>query len=353
MTPQSQITRPLLAWYDHTLRDLPWRVRGGRHPDPYHVWISEIMLQQTTVAAVIPYYRRFLERWPTVADLAAAPLEDVLHGWQGLGYYSRARNLHRCAQVIVADHGGQFPGTAAELARLPGIGPYTAAALASICFGEPIAAIDGNVQRVISRLFTLPDPPTLNRDAVAEWATALVPDDRPGDFAQALMDLGATLCTPRGPRCLVCPVQVACQAVRAGDPESWPRKVTKAAVPQKYGAAYWMTRPDGAIWLRQRPPKGLLGGMMEVPSSDWGTQLPDVSPFAADWQRLPGCVRHVFTHFRLELVVWHCVVTEAPPLAGRWVTLADLADEALPTVMRKVIDHALAGIATVRMNAPA
>jgi A/G-specific adenine glycosylase len=341
MTPQSQITRPLLDWYDQTLRDLPWRVRGGLHPDPYRVWISEIMLQQTTVTAVIPYYHRFLARWPTVADLAAAPLEDVLHAWQGLGYYSRARNLHRCAQQVVNAHHGRFPATAAALMGLPGIGPYTAAAIASICFGEAVAAVDGNVQRVISRLYTLPDPPALNKDAVATRTNTLVPADRPGDFAQALMDLGATICIPKSPRCLLCPVQPECLAARSGEPEAWPRKQPKTAVPQKYGTAYWITRPDGAVWLRQRAARGLLGGMMEVPSSAWGDRVPETPPFPAHWQRLAGCVRHTFTHFRLDLVILRCVRTDAPPLDGRWVTLAALDDEALPTVMRKVIAHAL------------
>jgi A/G-specific adenine glycosylase len=341
------ITQALLDWYDRNTRTLPWRVRGGLHPDPYRVWISEIMLQQTTVATVIPYYERFLNRWPAVTALAAAPLDDVLHGWQGLGYYSRARNLHRCAQVICETLGGQFPHTAAELARLPGIGPYTAAALASICFGEPVAAIDGNVQRVISRLYTLPDPPALNKNAVAERAAALVPVTRPGDFAQAVMDLGATVCTPKSPRCLLCPVQACCQAARTGTPELWPHKVAKATVPQKYGTVHWITRPDGAVWLRQRPQRGLLGGMMEVPSSDWTAAAPVAgfcgSPlFPADWQPVPGVVKHVFTHFRLELRVVWCVRTDPPPLAGRWVLREQLANEALPTLMHKVI--ALAGM---------
>jgi A/G-specific adenine glycosylase len=341
MTPQSQITRPLLDWYDQTLRDLPWRVRGGMHPDPYRVWISEIMLQQTTVAAVMSYYQRFLERWPTVADLAAAPLEDVLHAWQGLGYYSRARNLHRCAEQVVTEHHGRFPATAAALMELPGIGPYTAAAIACICFGEAVAAVDGNVQRVISRLYTLPDPPSLNKGAVATRTNTLVPADRPGDFAQALMDLGATICIPKSPRCLLCPVQSACLAARSGEPEAWPRKPPKTAIPQKYGTAYWIARPDGAVWLRQRAARGLLGGMMEVPSSAWGDRLPETPPFPGQWQRLAGCTRHTFTHFRLELVVLRCVCTDAPPLDGRWVALAALDDEALPTIMRKVIAHAL------------
>ena len=287
------------------------------------------------------YYHKFLALFPTVHDLAAASEDAVLKAWQGLGYYSRARNLHRCAQEVVSAYGGRFPETAAELMRLPGIGPYTAAAIASICFGEPVAAIDGNVQRVISRLFTLPDPPASNRDAVAKRAGELVPADRPGDFAQALMDLGATVCLPRGPKCLLCPVQAACLAVRTGRPEDWPRKHAKAAVPQKYGVAYWITRPDGAVWLRQRPARGLLGGMMEVPSSDWAEQRPDTPPFAAPWEPLPGVVRHVFTHFRLELVVMRFVMAEAPPLAGRWVAPEALADEALPTVMRKIIGCAV------------
>jgi A/G-specific adenine glycosylase len=196
---------------------------------------------------------------------------------------------------------------------------------------------------VVSRLYTLPDPPARNREAVAAHATQLVPEDRPGDFAQALMDLGATICTPRGPRCLLCPVRPACRAAATGTPEAWPHKESKAASPQKYGTAYWITRPDGAVWLRQRPARGLLGGMMEVPSSDWDAVPEKAPPFAAAWEPLPGTVRHVFTHFRLDLTVWRCVRTEDPPFAGRWVALADLDGEALPTVMRKVIAHATGG----------
>ncbi|MCA8931832.1 MAG: A/G-specific adenine glycosylase, partial [Rhodospirillaceae bacterium] len=252
----------LLAWYDRHCRRLPWRAEPGRRADPYHVWISEIMLQQTTVAAVADYFVRFTQHWPTVADLAAAPLDDVLTQWAGLGYYARARNLHRCAQAVAA-RGGRFPETPQELQELPGIGPYTAAAVAAIAFDHPVVPVDGNVERVTARMFAIATPLPTAKPALRAAATAFAGNERPGDMAQALMDLGATVCTPRQPRCVLCPWQEACAARRLGIAAELPAKAAKPEKPLRRGTAYWLTDRDGAVWLRRRPERGLLGGMVE------------------------------------------------------------------------------------------
>lgn len=334
------ITARLLQWYGEMARTLPWRATAGQAPDPYRVWVSEIMLQQTTVAAVIPYFNAFTSRWPTVQALAAAPLEDVLHQWQGLGYYSRARNLHQCAKTIVIQYNGQFPNSAAALQNLPGIGPYTAGAVASIAFGEPVAAVDGNVNRVISRLHALPDPPAKMRDKIHSIVQSLVPHERTGDFTQALMELGATVCTPRKPMCLVCPLQQDCRAFASGQPTNWPVPEAKRPVPTRSGHLWAIHNPAGALWMRQRPERGLLGGMMEIPSTDWVDDLPAFTPpFPSNWQRLPGVVQHTFTHFHLELTVWETTCAAGPPLAGRWVMPGQREALALPTVMKKAIRH--------------
>jgi A/G-specific adenine glycosylase len=342
MPPSANLAAQLLAWYDRHRRRLPWRALPGEAADPYRVWLSEVMLQQTTVATVKGYFERFLARWPTVEALAAAPLEEVLEAWAGLGYYARARNLHACARAVVARHGGRFPDDEAALRALPGIGAYTAAAIAAIAFDRKATALDGNIERVIARLraveTALPDAKPTLRDLAA----ALVPDRRPGDYTQAAMDLGATICTPRTPRCVLCPWRDACRARALGIAERLPAKREKPERPTRFGEAYVAVRGDGAILLRRRAENGLLGGMLEVPGSGWaegggGGQAP---PVVAAWRELPGRVRHTFTHFHLELRVFLGAASDGAADA-LWAPLDRLGDLALPTVMRKVIDHAL------------
>ncbi len=301
------------------------------------------MLQQTTVSVVIPYFGDFIARWPTVEDLAAADLDAVLHAWQGLGYYARARNLHKCAQVVMADYGGCFPDTEKGLATLPGIGPYTAAAVAAIAFSRPAAAIDGNVIRVITRLYGLQRPLPGVKGDVRKQLGALAPSGRPGDFAQALMDLGATVCTPRNPSCKDCPWAGDCRGLKLGDPARLPISAPKKARPIRRGVAFWLVRKsDGAVFLRRRPDTGLLGGMIEVPSTDWQEhpQSPAAvraaAPVPADWRPLPQTIRHTFTHFHLELEVWTATVG-AFAGKGIWSTIDELGTHALPTVMKKII----------------
>jgi A/G-specific adenine glycosylase len=340
----------LLAWYDRHRRVLPWRAAPGERPDPYRVWLSEIMLQQTTIKAVMPYFARFTARWPNVHALAAAPLDDVLKLWAGLGYYARARHLHACAKVVVERHGGCLPQSEAALAALPGIGPYTAAAIAAIAFDAPAAAVDGNVERVVARLFAITEELPRAKAEIRRLTQALLPAARAGDFAQALMDLGATICTPKAPACAFCPWMGACAARRRGDPETFPVKAPKKQGRLRRGAAFVLLRSDGFVLLRTRPPTGLLGGMSEVPTTRWtpdfdgGTELaPRLRRVQPKWRRRPGVVTHVFTHFPLELVVYTAEVVSqtAAPDGARWVALAELADEALPNVMRKVLAHAL------------
>jgi len=340
----------LLAWYDRHRRKLPWRAGPGERPDPYRVWLSEIMLQQTTVKAVAPYYARFLERFPTVERLARAPLDDVLRAWAGLGYYARARNLHVCAQAVTERHGGRFPSTEAALAELPGIGPYTAAAIAAIAFDARATPVDGNIERVVARLFAVEDELPDAKPEIRRLAAMLTPSRRAGDFAQGLMDLGATLCTPKKPACALCPWMDACAARARGDAETFPRKAAKREGKLRRGAAFVVVRADGHLLVRTRPTKGLLGGMTEVPTSDWTHAFDADAALVnaprlgrASWQRVPGVVRHVFTHFPLELVVHRAKVAAAtrPPAGTRWIALADVAGEALPNVMRKVVAHAL------------
>jgi A/G-specific adenine glycosylase len=341
-----RLRRRLLAWYDHHRRDLPWRAPTGQRPDPYRVWLSEIMLQQTRVEAVRPYYAAFVNRWPRIEDLAAADLDEVLVAWQGLGYYARARNLHLAARLVAG--AGRFPGSEAELRRLPGVGAYTAAAIAAIAFGIRTAPVDGNVLRVLARLLALATPLPEASDAVSAYADRLVPAARPGDFAQAMMDLGATVCTPRAPACLTCPWRQDCRALAKGQPEAYPVKVQKYSRPQRYGVAFWVQRPDRSVLLRRRPLHGLLGGMMEVPSSEWrdtpwtlAEALPG-APLPADWQRLPGVVIHVFTHFRLELAVVAARAAADAKAPGGWFPIDQLSQQALPTVMKKIVRLALA-----------
>lgn len=342
------LARKLLAWYDKNKRVLPWRSPPGQTPDPYRVWLSEIMLQQTTVAAVAPYFQRFLERWPDVRALAAAGLDDVLREWQGLGYYARARNLHACARAIAGGGNGRFPETEAALRSLPGIGAYTAGAIAAIAFGEKAVAVDGNAERVLARLFAVPTPLPAVRSELRERALELVPADRAGDFAQAMMDLGATVCAPRAPACSLCPWQGDCAAHAMGIEERLPRRAAKRARPLRRGVAFFLTRADGAIWLRRREESGLLGGMMEVPSTAWRgepwgeDEAVSLAPAASKWRVLPGVVRHGFTHFELELRVLAGRIGRRLPAGGQWTHPDDLASAALPTLMRKVIGHGLA-----------
>jgi A/G-specific adenine glycosylase len=340
----------LLAWYDRHRRRLPWRAAPGERPDPYRVWLSEIMLQQTTVKTVAPYYARFLARFPTVERLAAAALDDVLRAWAGLGYYARGRNLHACAQTVVARHGGKFPETESALAELPGIGPYTAAAIAAIAFDRRATPVDGNVERVVARLFAVEDALPDAKPEIRRLAATLTPARRPGDFAQGLMDLGATICTPKKPACALCPWIDACVARARGDAETFPRKMAKREGKLRRGAAFVVLRADRHVLVRTRPAKGLLGGMTEVPTSAWTHDFAERDALAeaprvarAAWRRVPGRVTHVFTHFPLDLSVHVARVGAGAkaPDGMRWVALADLADEALPNLMRKVVAHAL------------
>ena len=350
---QSAQAARLLAWYDRHARELPWRIlpsqrAAGATPDPYRVWLSEIMLQQTTVEAVKPYFRKFLENWPDVASLAAADSDDVMKAWAGLGYYSRARNLKKCADLVAADFGGRFPGTYEALIELPGIGPYTAAAIAAIAFDRPEPVVDGNVERVVTRLFAIATPLPAAKIDIKARVEELLPRDRPGDFAQAMMDLGAAICTPRRPACLTCPLSDDCSALADGDPELYPVKPAKAERPARRGAAFVAVRADGAVLLQKRPERGLLGGMAEVPTTGWNARTDgetDVraAPFAANWKRA-GTASHVFTHFSLELTVYRADgVTHEPGSSGWWSARAELAGEALPTVMKKVIEAAIPG----------
>jgi len=344
----------LLAWYDEERRVLPWRAPPGKRPNAYRVWLSEIMLQQTTVKAVVPYYQRFLVRWPTVKALAAAPLDDVLAAWAGLGYYSRARNLHKCAQVVAHELGGRFPDGVDELQVLPGVGPYTAAAIAAIAFSAPVTPVDGNVERVVARLFAVRQALPGAKRELKRLAATLTPEDRPGDFAQAMMDLGAGICTPRRPSCLVCPVQSDCAANAQGLQETLPLRGVRAERPLRVGIAFVALREDGCVLLRRRAEAGLLGGMLEVPSTAWDDLLPPArdalraAPLKADWWKVPGTVTHTFTHFKVELVVYRALVASdatltfwAEPDRCRWVKRRDLGSSALPSVMRKVIAHGL------------
>ena len=332
-----------MPWYrEHGRHGLPWRLTR----DPYAVLVSEIMLQQTRVETVARYYEVFLEKFPTVEKLAKAPLEQVLKTWAGLGYYARARNLHACARVVAKEYGGQFPDTEEGLRELPGIGGYTAAAIAAIAFGRKAAPVDGNIERVVARLFQVETPLPAAKPELQELAASLVPAKRAGDFAQAMMDLGAMVCTPKNPSCMLCPWDDVCTARASGAPESYPRRVPKAEGKLRRGAAFVVLRADGTVLLRRRPRRGLLGGMSEVPNTEWSATFneksaPQFAPLTAKWRRKPGYVRHVFTHFPLELSVY---VAEVPgktpaPKGGRFVKLAKLESEALPSLMRKVIAH--------------
>ena len=376
MLAQPILTSPtarLLAWYDVHKRVLPWRALSGDMPDPYHVWLSEIMLQQTTVASVIPYFITFLQLFPTLKALADAPTEQVMRAWAGLGYYSRARNLHHCAQELIRDYQGQFPKSAQELRALSGIGDYTSAAIAAIAFGEPIVAVDGNVERVISRFYALSTPLPAGKAMVRQKAQALMPTPDQnkaslcGDMVQALMELGATICTPKNPACDVCPWHIDCMAYALQTPTAYPLKKPKKPAQNRFGIAYVATRGeahDCEVLLRTRPPKGLLGGMAEVPTTDWTSKnasepeilsQPECAPIEnmascndqnkSQWELCDGQIKHVFTHITLRLYIkkahFH---NHTPALDGmRWVKLCDLTHEPLSTLMKKVLNHAQIG----------
>ncbi len=338
----------LLDWYDREGRTLPWRIRpedraAGREADPYAVWLSEIMLQQTTVPHATPYWERFLARWPRVDDLASAPREEVLAAWAGLGYYARARNLHACARVVAHELDGRFPEDLAGLQALPGVGEYTANAMRAAAFDKPASVVDGNVERVITRLFAIETPLPRAKPEIKRLAAGLADPARPGDYAQGLMDLGATVCTPKSPRCSACPWSTACAAHAAGTETRYPVKAKKAPKPVRHGACFHVVGEDG-LWLRRRPDAGLLGAMMELPGSPWTGEAPDWrghAPFEADW-REAGAVRHVFTHFQLELRV---LCAPAPPgwrpPEGGFVALGDLDEAGLPSVMMKAAKSGL------------
>ncbi|HLK83571.1 MAG TPA: A/G-specific adenine glycosylase [Xanthobacteraceae bacterium] len=352
----------LLCWFDRHRRVLPWRAPRGETADPYRVWVSEIMLQQTTVKAVTPYYRRFMAAFPTVEALAQADIEDVLKLWAGLGYYARARNLHACARAVVAR--GSFPDCEEELLQLPGIGPYTAAAIAAIAFDRKASPVDGNAERVIVRLFAVEQELPDAKPAIRELAADLYPARRPGDFAQAMMDLGATVCTPKAPACGACPFAGSCAALARGDAESFPRKKKKPERRLRRGVAFVAIRADGHVLVRRRAPNGLLGGMTEVPTTEWSSDFvpadaaADAPRFSAppgrreaavsaslkvSWRRVPGVINHVFTHFPLELVVLRARLPKSAvaPKGMYWIDRQSIASAALPSVMRKVVSHAL------------
>ena len=338
----ARISAALLAWYDRHARDLPWRVgpaarAAGIRPDPYRVWLSEIMLQQTTVAAVRGHFERFTALWPDVGALAAADEARVMAEWAGLGYYARARNLLKCARAVADDHGGRFPSDRGALLALPGIGPYTAAAIAAIAFDRPETVVDGNVERVVARLHAVATPLPAAKPDLAALAARLTPPRRPGDHAQAMMDLGATVCTPKRPSCPVCPIGFACAGRRTGRAADFPVRPPRRPKPTRHGIAYLARREDGAWLLERRPDAGLLGGMLGWPGSAWSEEPPaEAPPLAADW-RDPGAeLRHTFTHFHLRLALRTASVAgPAPVTRGRWIAAAEFRPGDLPTVMRK------------------
>jgi A/G-specific adenine glycosylase len=333
------LSRQLLRWYDRGRRALPWRAEPGESADPYRVWLSEVMLQQTTVAAVRPYFEAFTARWPTVQALAAASDAEVMAAWAGLGYYARARNMLACARKVAAEHGGRFPDSEVTLRTLPGIGRYTAAAIAAIAFGRRAVVVDGNVERVASRLFAVETPLPAARPELYELVDRITPDHRAGDFGQAMMDLGATICTPRAPRCLLCPVSRNCAAVATGRPELYPKKAAKRERPRRHGFAYWLEQ-DGHVLLVRRPGKGLLGGMLGLPTGPWGESAVPAAPAEIGWTPA-GLVEHGFTHFSLTL---HLLRGRASDRSaeGLWWPVDRIGEAGLPTLFARAAERAMA-----------
>jgi A/G-specific adenine glycosylase len=333
-----------LGWWDRHRRTLAWRAAPGEPPDPYRVWLSEVLLQQTTALAATPYYEAFIAKWPRVEDLAAAPAEAVIGAFAGLGYYSRARNLHACAQEI-ARCGGRFPSEEAGLRALPGVGAYTAAAIAAIAFGRQTAPVDGNIARVLARLLALDQPIARVRGEIEAAARMLAPRERAGDFAQALMDIGAKICRPRNPDCPSCPLLPDCAAFRTGSPDAYPRRAEAKAKPRREGAVFFASRSDGAFLARRRPAHGLLASTVELPGTPWTSEGPGdavagAAPIVAAWRRLPGAVEQAFTHFALRLTVYAAAVEAGAPDRHFWVARGSVGEAGFSNVMRKAVEHA-------------
>ncbi len=345
MARVAKLQQDLLNWYNSNRRIMPWRALKGKTPDPYHVWLSEIMLQQTTVVTVGPYFTKFISKWPTVKALAKAKLDDVLTAWAGLGYYARARNLHKCAQIITAEHSGKFPASQQELMELPGIGPYTAAAISSIAFNQPAVAVDGNVERVVSRFFAIEKPLPASKDMLRAHAAQLAEGNaHPGDFTQAFMELGATVCTPRKPKCGQCPWQKSCAAFKQGIAEELPRKTLKAKNPVRYGKVFWIQKKSAEFLIEKRIGTGLYEGLYQLPTTDWiqdNTEtktLPHIYDKQLRFKPLNVEVRHTFTHFDLVLEIWTAQPGKSfKTLNGRFVSAAEIETYALPTLMQKVM----------------
>ncbi|MBM3468408.1 MAG: A/G-specific adenine glycosylase [Alphaproteobacteria bacterium] len=337
----------LLKWYDTYQRQFPWRARPGISPNPYHVWLSEIMLQQTTTGVVEDYFTRFISLWPTIQSLSKATLDEIFHAWQGLGYYNRARNLHRCAQILVQNFNGDMPQKEEELLTLPGVGPYTAAAIAAIGFNQPTVPVDGNVVRVFSRLLAIKTPlPTLKKE-IEKFVSCVIPSKRSGDFAQGLMDLGATICRPHLPACEMCPLQGLCKGFRKGIAKKLPFPAPKETKPRRYGIVFWIENDRGEILIEKRPNKGLLAGLMGIPTTEWKESPRDIEDHTMllqapkgvhKWEFLPLPILHTFTHFHLELRI----AKGHTNLLGKgvWSSLDHLNTYAFPSVMKKVIRYA-------------
>jgi A/G-specific adenine glycosylase len=342
----ADVAPALLAWYDRHHRSLPWRAPPGEPaPDPYRVWLSEVMLQQTTVAAVKSYFATFTNRWPTVVALAAAPEADVMSAWAGLGYYARARNLIACARAVVAEHGGRFPDTEEGLRALPGVGAYTAAAVAAIAFDRPTVVVDANVERVVARLFAISTPLPKARAEIRAVAARISPQTRAGDFAQAMMDLGSLVCTPRAPTCALCPIAATCTAYREGVPEAYPVRPPKGDKPVRRGTVFWL-EADGHVLLRRRPPKGMLGGMRALPTGPWIAGDPGLAEAPADaaW-RPAGAGRHVFTHFALDYAVVAASGGDRA-IEGEWWPIDRLGEAGLPSLFARAAEYGRAALVT-------
>lgn len=344
MHNRSKLQEQLLAWFDKYQRVMPWRALKGKAPNPYHVWLSEIMLQQTTVVTVGPYFIKFISKWPTVKELAKAKLDDVLTAWAGLGYYARARNLHKCAQVVVAQHNGKFPAAREALLELPGIGPYTAAAISSIAFNQPAVAVDGNVERVVSRFFAIEETLPASKETLRTHAAQLAEGNvRPGDFTQAFMELGATICTPRKPKCGSCPWQKACKAHAQDIAEELPRKTPKTKNPIRYGKVFWIQKQSGKFLIEKRAAKGLYEGMFQLPTTEWTDSgklksLPHPYGQHMRFKSLEATVRHTFTHFDLVLEIWAARPgKDFRTRTGKFISVAEIEDYALPSLMQKVM----------------